>query len=64
MNISEFERTKPRKTYIALQNLIKKYSVESATEAFDESENIEKKMAREVKDDLPEAASNLEAFID
>jgi hypothetical protein len=51
MNISEFERVKPRKAYTALERLIKKYTTEPLTEAPGE-EDVKRKMTEEVKEDL------------
>ncbi len=52
MNINEFERRKPRKTYAYLEKLLKKYSSECATEVMDDEDAIRKKMALEIKNDL------------
>ena len=52
MNISEFERAKPTKTYDQLNRLIKKYTAASHTEEMDEEDAITKKISKEVKDDL------------
>ena len=51
-NISEFERTKPIKTYEHLDRLIKKYSSSCNIEEMDEEDAITKKISKEVKDDL------------
>lgn len=52
MNISEFERSKPRKAFEHLERLIKKYTAASHTEEMDEEDAITKKISKEVKDDL------------
>jgi len=51
-SISEFERTKPTKTYEYLDRLIKKYSSSCNIEEMDEEDAITKKISKEVKDDL------------
>jgi hypothetical protein len=52
MNISEFERRKPRKAFEQLERLIKKYTAVCHTEEMDEEDAITKKISKEVKDDL------------
>ena len=51
-SISEFERTKPTKTYEHLNRLIKKYSSNCNIEEMDHEDAITKKISREIKDDL------------
>ena len=52
MNISEFERTKPKETLLKINNLIKKYSSRSNNEVMDDSDAREASMSLEVKNDL------------
>jgi hypothetical protein len=51
-NISEFERTKPTKTYKLIKALLKKYQEEVVSECLDDVGAARKSMAKEVKDDL------------
>ena len=52
MNISEFERTKPKQTFSEFDNLIKKYGSRANNEIMDDADAKEVSMSLEIKNDL------------
>ena len=52
MNISEFERTKPKQTFSEFDNLIKKYGSRANNEIMDDADPKEVSMSLEIKNDL------------
>ena len=49
MNISEFERTKPKQTFSEFDNLIKKYGSRANNEIMDDADAKEVSMSLEIK---------------
>lgn len=52
MNISEFERGKPQKTYKFIEGLIKKYQSVAAEDIMEEADEAKRSLSLEVKNDL------------
>ena len=52
MNISEFERGKPQKTYKFIEDLIKKYQSVASDDIMEEADEAKRSLSLEIKNDL------------
>ena len=52
INISEFERGKPQKTYKFIEALIKKYQSAAAEDIMEEADEAKRSLSLEIKNDL------------